>query len=280
MLTAGITEQVVYDFNELPAGQKAWAGAASVVDYGTGDHRATTLGTPTYTVDPARNGQSALTFHSGDSLLLSNQVDPTFDPDFLATDSGDFTFEFGYTIANQGYGCLLGGDSGVGSGTKGVRIVVNPNGTVTMIVDDGTHHASITSTVDATNDGLYHRVICQRDVATGMLRMWTYQGNGALTETVAPVADPTTVARGSLSNGIDPKYLCRPGNTTAGGMTQDITFDLFRFVKQTLTIDRFTPIPYAAPVPERLPRPVSGLPTPWLHQISNSGCLTPVAATA
>ena len=259
-VTTGIMEQVAYDFNELPVGQKAWAGSASIVDYGTGDHRATTVGAATYAVDPAGNGQSALTFHSGDSLLLSNQVDPTFDPDFLATDSGDFTFEFGYRIANHGYGCLLGGDSGVGSGTKGVRIVVNPNGTVTMIVDDGAHHASITSIVDATNDGLYHRVICQRDVATGELRMWTFLGNGALTETVAPVADPTTIARGSLSNGIDPKYLCRPGNTTAGGMTQDITFDMFRFIKQALTIDRFTPTPYYAPVPELLPAPRAGTP--------------------
>ncbi len=30
-LAAGISEQVIYNFNELPAGENAWAGAASIV---------------------------------------------------------------------------------------------------------------------------------------------------------------------------------------------------------------------------------------------------------
>ncbi|HEV2970428.1 MAG TPA: exo-alpha-sialidase [Pirellulales bacterium] len=254
-LMAGITEQVVYDFNELPAGENAWSGSASIVDYGTGDHRATTTGKPIYTAAPLGNGQSALTFHNGDYLLLANQVDPTFDPDYLTTDSGDVTFEFDYTIASHGYGVLLGGNSGVGTGTKGIVVVVNPNGTVSMTVDDGTHHAAITSTIDATNDGVYHRVVCQRDTATGRLRMWTYRSDGSLTETVTSVVDPTTVAPDSLLNSTDPVYLCRYGNTTAGSMTQNITFDLFRYTKKALAIGNFAPIPSVAPAPEQFPAP-------------------------
>ena len=259
-LTAGITEQVVYDFNELPAGKNAWAGSASIVDYGTGDHRATTVGAPVYTAAPAGNGQTALTFHNGDYLLLANQFDPTFDPDFLATDSGNATFEFGYSIANHGYGVLLGGDSGVGAGTKGITVVVNLNGTVSMIVDDGTHHATITSTIDATNDGAYHRVVCQRDTATGRLRMWTYRSDGSLSESVTAVVDPTTVAAGSLLNPNDPEYLCRYGNTTAGSMTQNVTFDLFRYTKKALTTGQFTPIPSVAPTPEQFLPPGAATP--------------------
>ncbi len=259
-LVAGITEQVVYDFNELPAGENAWAGAASIVDYGTGDHRATTTGQPVYTAAPAGNAQTALTFHNGDALLLANQVDPTFDPDYLATDSGDDTLEFGYSIANHGYGVLFGGDSRVGTGTKGITVVVNPNGTVSMTVDDGTHHSSITSTVDATNDGAYHRVVSERDTSTGTLRMWTYRSNGSLTETVAPVTDPTTIAPGSLWNGTEPTYLCRYGDTTVGSMSQNITFDLFRYAKNALPTNQFTPIPSVAPAPEQLPLPAVAMP--------------------
>ena len=59
VLVAGITEQVVYDFNEQPAGDNAWSGTASIVDYGTGDHRATIVGSPVYTAAPAGSGQSA-----------------------------------------------------------------------------------------------------------------------------------------------------------------------------------------------------------------------------
>ena len=259
-LAAGITEQVVYDFNELPPGENAWTGSASIIDYGTGDHRATTVGAPVYTAAPAVNGQSALTFHNGDSLLLANQVDPTFDPDFLATDSGSATFEFGYSIVNHGYGVLLGGDSGVGGGAKGITVVVNPDGSVSMTVDDGAHHATITSTIDATNDGAYHRVVCQRDTAAGELRMWTYRGDGSLSETVTAIADPTTVVAGSLWNPNDPTFLCRFGNTTAGSMTQNITFDLFRYTKEALTADKLTPIPSTAPKPEQFPAPGAGTP--------------------
>jgi hypothetical protein len=266
-LMAGITEQVVYDFNELPAVQNAWAGSASIVDYGTGDHRATSIGSPVYTASPSGIGQSALTFHPGDALLLANQVDPTFDPDYLAFDSGGATLEFGYSIANHGSGVLFGGDSGVGSGTKGITVVVNPNGTVSMTVDDGTHHATITSTIDATNDGAYHRVVCQRDVVSGRLRMWTYRANGAPTEIVASVPDPTSLVAGSLWSGNDPTYLCRYGDTTAGSMTQDITFDLFRYTKKALTADNFTPIPAPAPAPEQLPLP--GAATPDTVEPSN-----------
>ncbi len=259
-LVAGITEQVVYDFNELPAGDNAWSGSASIVDYGTGDHRATTVGSPVYTAAPAGTGQSALTFHDGDALLLANQVDPTFDPDYLASDSGDVTFEFGYSIANHGSGVLFGGNSQVGTGTKGITVVVNPSGTVSMTVDDGTHHATITSTVDATNDGAYHRVVCERDTATGELRMWTYRSDGTLSEVVSPVSDPTTVAPGSLWNPNTPTYLCRFGNTTAGSMSQNITFDLFRYVKKALPTNQFTPIPSVAPAPEQLPLPGAATP--------------------
>ena len=115
-----------------------------------------------------------------------------------------------------------------------------------MTVDDGTHLATITSTVDATNDGAYHRVVCERDTATGELRMWTYRSDGTLSEVVTPVSDPTTVAPGSLWNPNTPTYLCRFGNTTVGSMSQNITFDLFRYVKQALPTNQFTPIPSVA----------------------------------
>jgi hypothetical protein len=124
-----------------------------------------------------------------------------------------------------------------------------------MTVDDGAHHATITSTVDATNDGAFHRVVCERDVAAGNLRMWTYRSDGSLTETVTAVADPTTIAAGSLWNGTEPTYLCRYGNTTAGSMTQNITFDFFRYVKKALAITQFAAIPSVAPAPEQLPLP-------------------------
>ncbi len=259
-IRAGITDQVLYDFNELPAGQNAWARSASIIDSGTGDHRATTLGSPTYAAAPSGTGQSALTFHPGDALLLANQVDPTFDPDYLATDNGGVTLEFGYAIANHGYGALFGGDSGVGSGTKGITVVVNPNGTVSMTVDDGLHHATITSTVDATNDGAYHRVVCERDVASGRLRMWIYRADGSPTEVVASVVDPTSLATGSLWNPNDPTYLCRYGNTTSGSMSQNITFDFFGYTKKALTPDRFAPIPLVARPPEQFPRPGAATP--------------------
>ncbi len=259
-LVAGITEQVVYDFNEMPAGDNAWAGAASIIDYGTGDHRATSTGAPVYTAAPSGNGQSALTFHNGDALVLASQFDPTFDPNYLSSDTGDVTFEFDYSIANHGYGVLFGGDSRVGTGTKGITVVVNPNGTVSMTVDDGTHHATITSTVDATNDGAYHRVICQRDTASGTLRMWTYRSDGSLTETVVPISDPTTIAPGSLWNGTEPTYLCRYGNTTVGSMSQSITFDLFRYTKKSLPTNQFAPIPSVAAVPEQPPLPGAATP--------------------
>ena len=119
-LMAGITEQVVYDFNELPAGDHAWSGSASIVDYGTGDHRATTIGSPVYTAAPAGNGQTALTFHPGDALLLANQVDPTFDPDYFATDNGDVNV--GVRLRNRKsriWRSLRWRFSDVGTGTKG-----------------------------------------------------------------------------------------------------------------------------------------------------------------
>ena len=57
----------------------------------------------------------------------------------------------------------------------------------------------------------------------------------------------------------DPTYLCRFGNTTIGSMTQNITFDLFRYIQQALPTDQFTPIPSVAP-PRATSSPRSGDP--------------------
>jgi hypothetical protein len=85
--------------------------------------------------------------------------------------------------------------------------------------------------------------------------MWTYRADGSLSELVTSVIDPTSVAPGSLGNPNDPTYLCRFGNTTTGSMSQDITFDLFRYTKAALSADRFAPIPAIAPSAETFPLP-------------------------
>lgn len=168
--TSGITEQIVYGFNDDRSGEEARTGCACIVDYGTCGHHAMALGRPQYTTWPGRTATVLKIGVGGtaDGVQLGLQHDTAWDLDRLLTDSGSFILDIQLmTEAAGDNGVILSTSDVIGQGkannTHGYALEIVSN-KLKFTMCDSTN-TSVVSSPQNVNDASPHAVQLVRDMS-------------------------------------------------------------------------------------------------------------------